>query len=169
MGLDNWVHLPANILESGRTTHYVDPSLGEEERETLLAELEEKEAIVERLRSITEDKPYEYNGYSAPNNWTAKLCGETIPVSQVGRLEGQSLIYGTALLTNLSWPGSATVAYQGGWVNIYIGYGHRATQELSIIKQLADLELEGEDKNGFPEPNPSKPPAPPAPEEGAEG
>ena len=68
-------------------------------------------------------------------------------MAQTGRLEGQNLIYGVAFLTNLSWPGSATIGYQGGWTNIYIGYGHKSTQELTIIKQLADLQLEIEDTN----------------------
>ena len=54
-------------------------------------------------------------------------------------------MYGVALLRNLSWPGSATVGYRGGWASIYIGYGHRATQELKIIKELADLQIEGND------------------------
>lgn len=64
-----------------------------------------------------------------------------MPVSLIGKQEGQNAVYGVALLRNLSWPGSATVGYRGGWTNIYIGYGHRSTQELKIIKQLADLQL----------------------------
>lgn len=32
------------------------------------------------------------------------------------------------MLKNMSWPGAATVCYRGGWINIYVGYGHRETQ-----------------------------------------
>jgi hypothetical protein len=112
--------------------------------------MEEKEPTPERLKAITEDKPYEFNGYTAPNNWSAQLCGETIPVNLIGKEDGQTAVYGVALLRNLSWPGSATVGYQGGWSSIYVGYGHRSSQELKIIRELADLQMEGQDTDEKP-------------------
>jgi hypothetical protein len=36
--------------------------------------------------------------------------------------------YSVALLKNLNWPGSYTVGHSKGWVNIYIGYGHKLLQ-----------------------------------------
>lgn len=61
-------------------------------------------------------------------NWTAKVCGESIPVSLIGKEEGQSTVYGVSVLKNVSWPGATVVCYRGGWANIYIGYGHKETQ-----------------------------------------
>lgn len=62
-----------------------------------------------------------------------------------------------ALLKNLTWPGASTVGYRGGWTNIYIGYGQKANQETKIMKELADLQVEGVDTEERSEPNPSKP------------
>ena len=115
-------------MQNGRTSHYFDPLLKEEEVEAMKAELEAKDPPVERLKGIAEDKPYDYNGYTAAANWTVQQCGWTIPVGQIGKQEGQSAVYGVALLKNLTWPGSATVGYRGGWTSIYVGYGHKTTQ-----------------------------------------
>lgn len=86
------------------------------------------------------------------------ISGETIPVNQIGKLEGTSLVYGVATLRNLVWPGAATIGYRGGWVNIYIGYGHRLSQQFNLIRELKELQVEAEEKTEKPEPNPSKPP-----------
>ena len=83
-------------------------------------------------------------GYST--NWTVQLCGESIPINLVGKQEGQSALYASVLLKNLVWPGAATVGYKGGWTNIYIGYGQRISQANLLIKQLDNLQIEGESK-----------------------
>ena len=114
--------------------------------------------MVERLKGITEDKPYEAMGYA--NTWISQICGETVPINLIGKQEGQTAVYGVALLKNLSWPGACTVGYKGGWANIYIGYGHRVSQENNIIKDFKDVAVEGEDIQERSEPNPSKPPEP---------
>ena len=71
--LDAWVHLNPNILNQGRCSHYIDPKLPEEQKEALTAELAEKDPIIERLKGIAEDKPYEALGFTA--NWTASIAG----------------------------------------------------------------------------------------------
>ena len=126
--LESWLHYPANILHQGRTSYYIDPSLEGEERDNKVADLEAKDPMIERLKPISDDKPYENQGYTAASNWVIQQCGETIPVNLIGKQEGQTAIYGTVLVKNLSWPGAATVGYKGGFSNIYIGYGHRANQ-----------------------------------------
>lgn len=50
------------------------------------------------------------------------------------------------LLKNLVWPGASTVGYKGGWTNIYIGSGQRISQVNSLIKQLDNLQVEGESR-----------------------
>ncbi len=97
--------------------------------------------MVERLKGITEDKPYEALGYTS--NWTVQICGETIPISLVGKQQGQSALYASILLRNLVWPGAATVGFKGGWTNIYVGYGQRISQQNLLIKQLDNLQIEG--------------------------
>ena len=73
------------------------------------------------------------------------VAGESVPVSQIGKLEGTSLVYGVACLRNLVWPGAAVVGYRGGWTNIYIGYGHRLSQTNSAIRELGDVQTEAVD------------------------
>lgn len=57
--METWVHLYPALLNLGRCSYWVDPSLSEEKREEKLAELAEKDPEIERLRGIGEEKsPY---------------------------------------------------------------------------------------------------------------
>jgi hypothetical protein len=143
--LDSWVHLNPHILNQGRCSYYVDPRLTEEQKEALNAELAEKDPLVDRLKGVSEDKAYEALGFTA--NWSAGISGETVPVNQVGKLEGSSLVYGVAVLRNLVWPGAVTVGFRGGWANIYVGYGHRISQPFNTIRELKELQVEAEDRS----------------------
>ena len=78
-------------------------------------------------------------GFTA--NWTVSIAGETVPVNQIGKLEGTTLIYGVACLRNLVWPGATTICYRGGWSNIYVGYGHRLSQTYNAIRELKDIQI----------------------------
>jgi hypothetical protein len=49
-------HLQTGLLALGRTTFYVEPNLNEEEKETKLAELADKDPELERLKGITDEK-----------------------------------------------------------------------------------------------------------------
>jgi radial spoke head protein 4/6 len=81
--LEAWAHLNPNILNQGRCSHYIDPKLTEEQKEAATAELAEKDPIIERLKGIAEDKPYEVLGFAA--NWANSIAGETVPVNQIGK------------------------------------------------------------------------------------
>lgn len=37
--LESWIHLNSHILNQGRASYYVDPTLNEEEKEAYLAQL----------------------------------------------------------------------------------------------------------------------------------
>lgn len=54
--LENWSHFNPCILKAGRTSHYIPSTLSEDKREELKTDLEDKDPIVERLKSVTEDK-----------------------------------------------------------------------------------------------------------------
>lgn len=97
-------------------------------------------------------------GYSA--NWTTSIQGETVGVSLIGKQEGQTAVYGVVLLKNLVWPGASTVGYRGGWVNIYVGYGQKLSQQNLLIREVKEVQAEGEERQERGEPNPSKAPAP---------
>ena len=40
---EKWVHKYCHILKQGRCSHYIDPSLSEEKKEELKAEMDEKD------------------------------------------------------------------------------------------------------------------------------
>jgi len=54
--LDNWVHLWPALLDLGRTTHFADQKLSEEQKEAILNDLAEKDPEIERLKGIAEEK-----------------------------------------------------------------------------------------------------------------
>lgn len=54
------------------------------------------------------------------------------------------MVYGVAVIRNLVWPGAVTVGYRGGWTNIYVGYGHRISQQFNVIRELKELQTEAE-------------------------
>lgn len=94
------------------------------------------------------------------SNWTNAIAGETVPVNQIGKQEGTTLVYGVTCLRNQVWPGAVTVGYRGGWTNLYVGYGHRLSQQNNTITELKELQVEAQDPVERSEPNPSKAPAP---------
>jgi len=49
-------------------------------------------------------------------------------------------------LRNLVWPGASTIGFKGGWTNIYVGHGQRISQQISLIKQMDNLQIEGDSK-----------------------
>lgn len=65
-----------------------------------------------------------------------------MPVSQIGAKEGNTEIYGVILLKNQVWEGAYTIAHKKGWINIYIGYGHRLSFQQKDIITLPDLQLQ---------------------------
>jgi hypothetical protein len=53
--VENWVHYNPQLLKSGRTTHYVPRHITGDAAQDLLAALEEKDPLADRLKSATED------------------------------------------------------------------------------------------------------------------
>ncbi len=116
------MHLNQYILHQGRCSYYVSPSLTPEQVEALNAENAEKDPEVEQLKAIVEDKPLASHGFES--NWQLRQCGETL---NFAKGDGTAC-YSVVLLRNLTWPGAAAVAWSGGWVNVYVGYGQKISQ-----------------------------------------
>ena len=87
--------------------------------------------------------------------WTAQQIGETQEVTPLDE-SGTARSYSVAVLKNLNWPGSFTVGHSKGWVNIYIGYGHKLLQNSFIPISPKDLSNQGVDQQEYPEPYPLK-------------
>lgn len=54
--LENWVHLPPQILKMGRVSHWFESSLSEEAKQAKQDELNENDPDIDRLRAINEDR-----------------------------------------------------------------------------------------------------------------
>lgn len=87
-------------------THFIDPSLSEEDRQTQFDALNEHDPEAERLKAITDDKPLE--GHEV--NYQVTNFGSSQSYGQVGALEGNNLAYQTTLIKSLVWPGVSIVA-----------------------------------------------------------
>ena len=97
------------LIQLGRCSHFVDPSISEDQIEALTAQLAEKDPECERLRSITEDKLPEALTASLgiENIWTLKTEGDI----QIFSKEESQLVYGVTVLKNIYWPGWVVVGY----------------------------------------------------------
>lgn len=71
--LENWCHLYPNVLTSGRVTHYIDPALNEEDRTAEQDRLNEVDPLMDKLKSLAEDKPME----GSETNYTIKHFGSS--------------------------------------------------------------------------------------------
>ena len=55
-------------------------------------------------------------------SWLSKVVGDTQPYNQLPPKEGTTT-YAVNVLRSLRWPGALTVAQNGIFSNIYVGYG----------------------------------------------
>ena len=53
--LENWCHLHGSILKAGRCSHYVPPTVGEDDKEGFIAALDEKDKAADPLAEIAKD------------------------------------------------------------------------------------------------------------------
>lgn len=76
--LDSWVHLHPPLLGLGRSTHWVDPTLTEEQKEAVQNELNEKDPVIERLKGISDEKLPTAGPEDEALNWTVREVGDTM-------------------------------------------------------------------------------------------
>lgn len=122
--LEAWGHQHPLILNAGRITHTVEPSTPEDQKEELLGQLNEKDQTVDRFRGINEDTPVPGlpEGMETPIAWTAKVVGDLQSYNQLPPKEGTTT-YSVNVIKSLRWPGALTVAQNGRFASIYVGYG----------------------------------------------
>lgn len=73
--LETWGHLHPIILKAGRVTHVAPAELEGEERDEFITKLSEKDATVDRFKSISEDSPIP----DFKSAWISKLAGDSQP------------------------------------------------------------------------------------------
>jgi len=114
--LETWGNVHPIILNAGRTKHYIDESIPEEEREELQAKLEDEDKTEELFRAIQEHNPMP----GMETAWLSKVYGDQ---QQYRKGEEATTSYCVNVLKSLRWPGALTVAKEGKFTNIYVGYG----------------------------------------------
>jgi len=150
---ESWVHFHQNILKTGRIKHYVPEKLPQEEKDTLLTDLNEKDPVLDKLKGIPEDilEPFK----EVPQ-WKARVYGDPQVYTTPPPEEGATS-YAVVALRSLIWPGSVTIANNNRYFSIYIGYGNKAFQAPIDPLQPNDFGKEPGDLDEQPEPNPDKP------------
>lgn len=74
--LETWAHAHPIILTSGspgRCSHYIPPTVKEDEKEEFVAKQQEADPGAERFRALTEDTPVT----GLETSWLVRVCGDT--------------------------------------------------------------------------------------------
>lgn len=94
----------------------------EGEPEELLKALEAKDPYENRLKSISDDNNVIVSKNMKICPWVVKEMGDTTEYkTETGKVVSNGLV----VVRSLQWPGSFNFYYQGRYLNIYVGNGHK--------------------------------------------
>jgi hypothetical protein len=119
-----WVHHTVGILKNNRTSH-MDPEVPEGmdiEPEELLRQIEAKDPYEARLKDIGLDAPVVVSKNQKIMPWVVKEMGDS---TEYKTENGKIISNGVIVVRSLLWPGSFNFYYQGRYMNIYVGNGHK--------------------------------------------
>ena len=153
--LEVWGHQHPIILKSGRVTHSIDPATPEEQKEEVMGQLNEKDPSCDRFRAVNEDAPVTGlpAGLETGFSWVSKVSGDTQPYNQLPPKEGTTA-YSVNVIKSLRWPGAVTVAQQGKFANIYVGYGLKKGDTCFNPIEPPEIMRDPVDQGEQPEPTP---------------
>lgn len=153
--LEVWGHQHPIILKSGRVTQAIDPATPEEQKEEILGQLNEKDPSCDRFRAVNEDAPVTGlpAGLETGFSWVSKVAGDTQPYNQLPPKEGTTT-YSVNVIKSLRWPGAVTVAQQGKFANIYVGYGLKKGDTCFNPIEPPEIMRDPVDQGEQPEPTP---------------
>jgi len=119
-----WVHNNNNILLNNRTSH-MEPEAPEDSEltpEDLLKIIEAKDPYEKRLKQIDEDNKVIVSKNMKICPWVVKEMGDS---TEYKTEAGKTVCNGVVVVRSLQWPGSYNFYYQGRYLNIYVGNGHK--------------------------------------------
>ena len=145
--LENWVHLKAPILNSGRTKHILPPDIPNQEEE--LDKLMQADPYIPRLRPLNEDD--KFSGYET--SWQIRTYGDEQPYAKEPPKEGTSS-YSVIALRPFKWPGAITVFHNERWESLYVGDGIALGGDSFVPVSPEDVMPDPEDGIEQEEPNP---------------
>lgn len=118
-----WVHNTTNILFNCKTVHAEpEPEEGVEEEEgAAMKRLEASDPYEPRLKSIMSDNKVAVSRNQKISPWVVKQMGDSTEYKKGGK----TVSNGVVVVRSLQWPGSFNYYYQGRYINIYVGNGHK--------------------------------------------
>lgn len=142
----SWTHTTLHILRNGRTAHKIPEEDDEneeikEQRKRLLAE-QEADPAPEMLRTLDEDKL----------GWVIKQVGDVGVYRNAMDPAGGSRSNVVTVLRSTTWPGAVSVARNGVYDCVYVGYGQPAGDPDFFPCAPPDVQDEPEDPGEAPEP-----------------
>jgi radial spoke head protein 4/6 len=142
--LEAWGHRHQCILKVGRISHLEPQGSNEEDKEAYLAAQGESDPALERYKGINEDTPV-FPGMEA--GWTSKLVGDPQPYNY----KDGTTTYAVNVLKSLRWPGALTVAQNGKFASIYVGYGLKRGDVCFNPTEPPEVQRDPSDQNEQPE------------------
>ena len=120
-----------------------------------MASLAEKDPISERFKGINDDAPVTGlpAGLETGFSWVSKVVGDTQPYNQLPPKEGTTS-YSVNVIKSLRWPGAVTVAQNGRFANIYVGYGLKKGDTCFNPIEPPEICRDPTDQAEMPEPTP---------------
>lgn len=169
-----WVHAKVNILGIGRTTHMPveDPGdlpEGEEfDPEDAKKKVEAEDPYEPLLKAIADDAKISLGAGAKQSPWSVSLMGDATEYKHENPALTQPRSNAVVVVRSFVWPGAYSFFFEGKVSQIYLGQGHKFTQQSSIFPLNPPVVMEDpEEYPDGPEPTPLE--APPVPEEKPEG
>ena len=154
--LEAWSHQHPQILQAGRIKHALSPDTNPETAEEEMAKLNEKDPVLEgNYRAVNEDGAVTGlpAGLETGFAWTTKVVGDTQPYNQMPGKEGTTT-YSVNVIKSLRWPGAVTVAQNGRFASIYVGYGLKKGDNCFNPIEPPEIQRDPVDQSEMPEPTP---------------
>jgi len=145
--LEAWGHRHQIVLKAGRITHSEPLGMSEEDKEAHMTAVAESDSTVDRYRGINEDAPV-FTGMES--SWTSKLVGDQQPYNQLPPKDGTTT-YAVNVLKSLRWPGALTVAQNGKFASVYVGYGLKRGDVCFNPTEPPEVQKDPSDQNENPE------------------
>jgi len=160
-----WVYAKPNILKNGRTTHLppeepANMPEGEEfDPEEAKRQLEKADPYEKLLKSITEDASVATGQKFKQSTWSVRICGDKMEYRHQNAAITAPQSNAVVVARSLVWPGSYTFFFNGKVQQIYLGNGHKFSNERKSFPVNPPMVLGDPDEyDDGPEPTPLEEP-----------
>ena len=128
-----------------------------------MGKLAETDPTADRFRALNEDAPLQiierFKQQPAAEEvppvsaWQSKVVGDAQPYNQLPPKEGTTT-YAVNVIKSLRWPGALTVAQNGKFASIYVGYGIKRGDVCFNPTEPPEVQRDPVDHDEQPEPTP---------------